>query len=438
MASVRQVVGRGGPRGTSTCADGEVLALKLWHEGDEVSLESLQQEARVLVELSAASGGNPSPMLFDLVGDPMVTGLVLQWCPTDLESWWRGRLSEPDAIGRLLTTLAEVARRVADVHDFFRTHRHLDLAHGDLKPSNVMLSADGRWLLSDFGSARVAQPEDSVWAESRVVVATDNFLAPEVLFHARIDHPQAADTWSLATTLFALLRLRRMVLDGAVVPSNGTGSPRFRMERMNRIIELYGRDPRRFVDRPLTAEDIEDAERLPEADRSAVRDSLRGVFGADAGSGEEALADALLPFLDRALTLDPSERFVDAAAMADGLDGLARRYITLGTKRTAQHGYTPTEIARAERDAARQRAEELQRELDVVRDELRAARATIEAPETVRIARAPPPAPPPPPPSASAGPPVTPLWTGLLASVAVLQLLTLAAVAGLVAVVLFA
>ncbi|MFT4628241.1 MAG: serine/threonine protein kinase [Myxococcota bacterium] len=429
MASVRQVVGRGGPRGTSACADDHPLALKLWHEGDETSLECLQQEARVLVELSAQAGDAPCPRLYDLVGDPMVTGLVLEWCPTDLETWWRGRLAEPDATGRLLATLAEVARRVAQVHAGFRTAR-LELAHGDLKPSNVLLGADGRWLLSDFGSARLASPDDTVWAESRIVVATENFLAPEILFHATIDRPQAADTWSLGCALVALLRLRRMVIDGAVLPLNGTGSPRFRMERMNRLIETYGRDPQRFVDRPLDPAAFDDANTLPEADRAAVRDALRGVFGADDPSREGALSEGVLAFLDQSLAIDPGARFADARSMADALDALARQYIALAT-----HGPRPAQPT-AEPEVA-DRTEALQRELDAARDELAAVRAEgADTVQTVRFAprsaqqdtardpHGPPELSPP-----ATSPPTW--WAGGLAAVLVLQLLTLASVLAL-------
>ena len=332
LASVRKVIGRGGPAGTSVLDDGAPMALKLWREGDEDSLDQLQREARVLVELSAHGGEIPAPRLFDLVGDPLVTGMVLEWCPVDLERWWCEKLTEPDAFGRLMAAMAEISRRVAEYHRFLPGRTGLDVAHGDLKPSNVLMSMEGRWLVSDFGTRIVGPPEDEVWAESRLVIADENFLAPEVLFQARTRHPAAADAWSLGATLFALLKLKRMTDEDAAIPRNGTQSPRFRMERVARVFEVYGREPRRFVDSDLDPDAFPDPLAIPEDDRRTVRDSLRGVFGSSAPElveQERELADKLLEVLDRALSIDPAHRYTDCRDLVAAFEGLTRTYIAL-------------------------------------------------------------------------------------------------------------
>ncbi len=336
LSSVRKVVGMGEHAGTSVVDAGLPLALKQWREGDEASLDRLQQEARTLVELAARHQEQPDselpcPRLYDLVGDPLVTGVITEWCPLDLERWWRDKLQQPEAFGRLCAVMAEAAKRINDYQRDFAGKGGLDIAHGDVKPTNVLMNSEGRWVVSDFGCAPVRAPSDDVWAESRVVVATDNFLAPEVLFHARRPHPAAVDTWSLAASLFALLKLRRMVLDGSALPHNGTASPRFRMERVARVMEVYGRDPQRFEDRDLDPEAFPDPLRIPDEDRQAVRDALRGVFGdaVDPDEAEGKLADEVVALLDRALSIDPAHRFTDARDISAAFEGLTRAFLAL-------------------------------------------------------------------------------------------------------------
>lgn len=354
MATVRKVVGRGGPVGTSTVEDGVPLALKLWLETDAASLDQLQAEAKVLVEVSAHRGELPCPRLYDLIGNPLVTGIVMEWCPADLERWWREKLKEPDAFGRLMATMAEAARRVSDYHVFYAQKKGLDAAHGDLKPPNILLNADGRWLISDFGAARVKPPDENPLITSKVIGGTENFLAPEALFHAKKRFPTAMDTWSLAATVFALLKLRRMVLDNTQLPRNGTGNPKFRMQRLNDIHEVYGRDPTRFKDRELDADAFPEPLRLPEEDRRTVRDCLRGVFGGGPTDDEreQMLTSELLDVLDRAMSIDPKLRYTDARDLAAAFESLTRTYIELSAQPHNPVGHTDVLVrAREQADA---------------------------------------------------------------------------------------
>ena len=64
--------------GTSTVEGGIPLALKLWNEADESALDQLQEQARVLIGLSETDDESPCPRLYDLVGAPLVTGLVME------------------------------------------------------------------------------------------------------------------------------------------------------------------------------------------------------------------------------------------------------------------------------------------------------------------------------------------------------------------------
>ncbi len=432
IAAVRKVVGVGPPRPGSTPGEGDPLALKVWIEGDDVAaLEVLQAEARVLGELMNQTGDLPCPRLYDLVGDPVVTGLVMEWCPGDLERWWREKLVEPDALGRLMATMSEVARRVSDYQVFYAGRSGLEVAHGDLKPGNILLSAHGRWLLSDFGAARVRPPQDSPWASSDVVMGTENFLAPEVLFHARRRHPAAIDTWGLGAVLFGLLRLQRMVLDGEVVPRNGTLSPRFRTGRMAQVLEVYRNDPSRFLEQDIDGSAFQSPLRLPDADRRAVRDALRGAFGDDGDEREDTFAAQLLDVLERCLSVDPAHRYTAARDLAAAFEGLTRSYIGLTAqtprpapaRRAPPPEEQPTEVTGAK-----------DLELTMLRAKLRDTEARLE-----RATQ-------PPPPPRKASKPVaprpapasrtSPLVVGVLALMVLMQVVTLVVVGVLAGMVL--
>lgn len=332
-ALVRKVVGVGAPVGRSTLPEGAAVALKQWNEADEDGLIRLQREARHLETLSAMAGALPCPRLIDLVGEPMITGIVMEWCPADLERWWRQAVDRSDAVGRLTSALGEVCRRLDAVHTHFASRGEL-AAHGDVKPGNVLLDRDGRWLVADFGLARVRAMHDSGVTSGHVIVGTESFLSPEAIFLARTVNPSAMDTWAVGAMALSLLRLRRLALDGEPVPRNGSCSPRLRSQRVHQVIDLYGRDPARFRDKPLDPSLFPEPDRLPEADRRALRDGLRGIFGDEAS--EQRFGDAVETVLDRALAIDPARRYPSAAALAEAFEGLTRDYITLAAERSVR------------------------------------------------------------------------------------------------------
>nr|CAB3478034.1 unnamed protein product [Digitaria exilis] len=80
---------------------------------------------------------------------------------------------------------ADVARGLAYLHG-------LSLVHGDVKAANVVVGADGRAMLADFGCARAA-------GSARPLGGTPAFMAPEV---ARGEEQgPAADVWALGCTV---------------------------------------------------------------------------------------------------------------------------------------------------------------------------------------------------------------------------------------------
>ncbi len=96
-------------------------------------------------------------------------------------------------------TLLEVTRIAGAVADaLLEAHRH-DVVHCDLKPSNVMLTADGRIRVVDFGLARAVD-------ENGFSGGTPTSMSPEQWRGAEIDG--STDVWAFGVLLFELLHGR--------------------------------------------------------------------------------------------------------------------------------------------------------------------------------------------------------------------------------------
>jgi serine/threonine protein kinase len=84
------------------------------------------------------------------------------------------------------------------------------IIHRDLKPDNILVAADGRLKLTDFGLSYMGvvdrglqtDPSDAL-VEANSIVGTPDYLAPEIVLSQR--HTYTADYWSLGTVLYEFL-----------------------------------------------------------------------------------------------------------------------------------------------------------------------------------------------------------------------------------------
>jgi len=104
------------------------------------------------------------------------------------------RLSVRERLRLFLT----VCSAVQYAHENFVVHR-------DIKPGNILVTADGQVRLLDFGIARLLDPETLVSEETTTVMQmmTPEFASPEQL--RNLPATTASDTWSLGVLLFILL-----------------------------------------------------------------------------------------------------------------------------------------------------------------------------------------------------------------------------------------
>ncbi len=325
MAAIHRVLAQGAPPSQDDPAEGEALALKL-ASGDALARDTMAREVETFQLLQAARSAPPCPRLVDVIDeDGQAVGIVMEWCPTDMEQWWDRILVLPDALEPLCGALADICRRIAEYHAIMAS-KGVSAVHADIKPRNAVLADDGRWLLTDFGAAKSRPIEQETWEATRLILGTENFIAPEMLFNARKHHPQAMDTWSVGASFFALLKMRRHRLFGNELPIDGTHNILFRCQRMSAVTDLRERKPTLFAGKDLDPSAFTSPESLDDDDRLTVSQALLGVFGEPDAQREQQLEHEILALLDRALTIDPALRFTRAEDMSQAFDRIVRRY----------------------------------------------------------------------------------------------------------------
>lgn len=98
-------------------------------------------------------------------------------------------------VARACQLTAEAAEALAYAHEHSIVHR-------DVKPSNLLLARGGRCKLSDFGLAKIDDPED-LFRLPTETVGTPLFASPEI-FRGKPATP-ASDVYSLSATAYVLL-----------------------------------------------------------------------------------------------------------------------------------------------------------------------------------------------------------------------------------------
>jgi eukaryotic-like serine/threonine-protein kinase len=195
--AIEQVLGRGGAgvvwRGLDTVLDRPV-AVKVFRQ-DLAAVEGIDSSldrGRVLREARAAARlQHPGAVaVYDVVEVDDRLHLVMELVDApDLAT-----LVERD--GPLPPAAA--ARIGLQLLDVLGAAHRLGIVHRDVKPSNVLVHADGRVRLTDFGTA-VLTGEDRLTATG-VVIGSPAYMAPEQAVGR--DVGPAADRWSLGATLF--------------------------------------------------------------------------------------------------------------------------------------------------------------------------------------------------------------------------------------------
>jgi eukaryotic-like serine/threonine-protein kinase len=171
---------------------GVAVAVKVVRSGDPDLARRMAQEARALelVEhpglvrlLDTGSTDSKAYLVMELIDGSTLAAALRQ-----------GSLS-PERTAAIGATLAEA---LASVHDHAIVHR-------DVKPSNILMTADGEARLGDFGIARLL--DASTLTVAGTTLGTAAYMAPEQLEDHQVG--PGADIWSLGMVLLECLTGRR-------------------------------------------------------------------------------------------------------------------------------------------------------------------------------------------------------------------------------------
>ena len=165
----------------------------------------------------------------------------------------------------------KVARLVADVADALHYAHGRGIVHRDIKPANLLLAADGRLCVTDFGLAQVAQEPGMTVSGS--FLGTPAYMSPEQIAVGRIKVDHRTDIYSLGTVLYEMLTLER--------PFPGEG----REQILAGILTKEPKAPRRI--NPRVPQDLETIclkaiEKDPDqryASAQAMAEDLRAYLG---------------------------------------------------------------------------------------------------------------------------------------------------------------
>ncbi|MGK5003266.1 protein kinase domain-containing protein [Janthinobacterium sp. LB2P70] len=195
---VRRLLGEGGFGHVFEAWDAKLcrsVALKrLKPQADVLHPEKLINEARLAASLKHAA----FVRIFAIEGQGTGQSIVME-------------LVEGQTLGQFmhdgkadLQTALDIAYQIADAMD--EAHA-MDLVHGDLKPSNLMLEADGKVRILDFGLARHIDPQATQTTTLCDLQGTIAYMAPERLMGRLPD--TRGDVYALGAMLYEMLAGQR-------------------------------------------------------------------------------------------------------------------------------------------------------------------------------------------------------------------------------------
>src|SRR5829696_8805594 len=96
-----------------------------------------------------------------------------------------------------LAFIVDLVAQIAEALDYAHAHR---VIHRDVKPANILITADNKVKITDFGIARL---DTSNLTQEGQLLGTPNYMAPEQIQGKEIDH--RADLFSLGVVLYEML-----------------------------------------------------------------------------------------------------------------------------------------------------------------------------------------------------------------------------------------
>jgi serine/threonine-protein kinase len=194
---------------------GRRVAIKILndrHAGDDQFVERFRREAK-----NAASLSHPNIVSIYDRGEAEGTYYIAM-------EYLDGRSLKELIVARgpaPVNVAIDYARQILSALRF--AHRH-GIVHRDIKPHNVLVDAEGRLKVTDFGIARAGA---SQMTEAGSIIGTAQYLSPEQAKGAPVD--QTSDLYSVGVVLYELLT--------GVVPFTGDTPVEIAMKHLSSIPE---------------------------------------------------------------------------------------------------------------------------------------------------------------------------------------------------------
>ncbi|HAJ38052.1 MAG TPA: hypothetical protein DCL15_20460 [Chloroflexi bacterium] len=199
---IRQQLGKGGFGAVYLADDtrlpGRQVALKENLGIGKESQGQFKREALLLARLRHPNLPQVTDYFFDPDGKQY---LVMDYIPGDNLRQLMVRRQGPLSVDEALAAVEQVMQALAYMHTWRdpETGAIKPIIHRDIKPDNIKRTPDGRYVLVDFGIAKV----DSDTATALSARALTPGYAPIEQYHGGTD--ERSDIYALAATLYALL-----------------------------------------------------------------------------------------------------------------------------------------------------------------------------------------------------------------------------------------
>jgi serine/threonine protein kinase len=176
---------------------GRLVALKTFRIGYSVKDQEMEQ-FRIRFMREAQSAGiltHPNIVtIHDVVegSDDGLAFIAMEYVRgTNLKLMLQGE--QPLSLAGVLDVIAQVGEAL----DYAHANR---VVHRDVKPANILITADGKVKITDFGIARL---DSSNLTQEGQLLGTPNYMAPEQIQGKEVDH--RADLFSLGVVLYEML-----------------------------------------------------------------------------------------------------------------------------------------------------------------------------------------------------------------------------------------